>query len=88
MARPVQFNYSGENNLKLVKQSPEGFEGEGFLQPNLVMLLVSQEKFNMAASFRNIMLRNRIYGYDGEHIMILPVSDRSAWDFLPRSVIF
>ena len=35
MARPVQFNYSGENNLKLVKQSPEGFEGEGFFATKL-----------------------------------------------------
>ena len=35
MPRPVQYNLSGENNLKLVKEGPEGLEGEGFFATNL-----------------------------------------------------
>src|SRR4051812_43611586 len=30
MARPVQYNLSGESNLKLVKEGPEGLGGEGY----------------------------------------------------------
>lgn len=35
MARPVQYNLSGENNLKLVKEGPEGLGGEGYFATNL-----------------------------------------------------
>ena len=35
MPRPVQFNLTGENNLKLVKEGPEGLGGEGYFATSL-----------------------------------------------------
>ena len=35
MPRPVQYNLSGENNLKLVKEGPEGLGGEGYFATSL-----------------------------------------------------
>lgn len=35
MARPVQYNLTGENNVKLVKEGPQGYEGQGFFATSL-----------------------------------------------------
>ena len=35
MPRPVRYNLAGETNLKLVKEGPEGLEGEGYFATNL-----------------------------------------------------
>src|SRR5687768_6797800 len=35
MARPVQYNLIGQNDLKLVKEGPEGYQGEGFFTTKL-----------------------------------------------------
>src|SRR5687768_4828527 len=35
MSRPVQYNITGENNLKLVKEGPEGLGGEGYFATKL-----------------------------------------------------
>ena len=35
MARPVQYNITGEKDLKLVREGPEGLGGEGFFATKL-----------------------------------------------------
>ena len=35
MSRPVQYNITGERDLKLVREGPEGLEGEGFFATKL-----------------------------------------------------
>lgn len=35
MARPVQYNLTGLSDLKLVKEGPEGYQGEGFFATSL-----------------------------------------------------
>ena len=35
MSRPVQYNINGENDIKLVKEGPEGYTGEGFFATTL-----------------------------------------------------
>ncbi|OQP46759.1 NADH-quinone oxidoreductase subunit B [Niastella populi] len=35
MARPVQYNIYGQTDVKLVKEGPEGYMGEGFFSTNL-----------------------------------------------------
>lgn len=35
MARPVQYNISGQTDVKLVKEGPEGYMGEGFFGTSL-----------------------------------------------------
>ena len=59
MPRPVQYNLSGENNLKLVKEGPEGLGGEGYFATKLDQVVgLARKKFNMAPAICNIMLRN------------------------------
>ena len=35
MGRPVQYNLNGERDIKLVKEGPEGYTGEGFFATSL-----------------------------------------------------
>src|SRR5215471_15936956 len=39
MARPVQYNLNGEKDVKLVKEGPEGYMGEGFFATSLDKVL-------------------------------------------------
>ena len=33
--RPVQYNLNGNRDIKLVKEGPEGYQGEGFMATSL-----------------------------------------------------
>jgi hypothetical protein len=41
MARPVQYNIYGQTDVKLVKEGPEGYMGEGFSAPASIKWLGS-----------------------------------------------